>query len=359
MLKKAIDKVMKSGYNTHTGLEVSNRDEYTINKTTTDRVFANIETLDKAMREATTNIDIDYVIAGGAVRDGLMGLPPKDYDIFLNLSRLDPEDEDGRDDLITLLNYNFHDKVRANIPLIRGDFETPWTVHNEAYKAMENTFFVYEHVFGGEEEPMAAIGNDNTYQLIYRKNNPDIGTDPLGFVVNNFDWPLTKAYYKDGKVFVGQEFADAFKTKKISSTDLNTSRRIRAWIGRYPEDVHFDWKMDLVPEPKLDTQLKYYNTIFDRPIARPEPAPRLAIRDWDPEEWRLGVRNAQFVGEPGRVVQNPAQEIDWPQAAELPPREGVVQLNNAQAEININRAREIFRRVDENQAQDAPAVPEV
>lgn len=253
MLKKAIDKVLNSGYNIRTGLEVSNRDEYTFDKDITDRVFDNINTLDIALREVTANTDVDYLIAGGAVRDGLLGLEPKDYDIFLDLSKTAEMEDDERDDLIALLNYNFHQKVR--LPLFMHDFEQPWQVHNEAYKAikaMENTFFVYEHVFQGQGDraDLAGLERDDTYQIIYRNNSPDISSDPLGFVVNNFDWSLTKAYYKDGKVFVGQQFVDAMKDKKIESTDLNASRRIRSWYQRNFQHVAKAFKISIEPEPQ-------------------------------------------------------------------------------------------------------------
>lgn len=301
MLKKAIDKVFNPGYNTHTGLEVSNRDEYTFDKTITDRVFDNINTLDTALKEVTANTDVNYLIAGGVVRDGLLGLEPKDYDIFLDLSKTAEMEEDERDDLVALLNYNFHENVGPQFP---GAFEIPWPVSEHAYKEMENNFLVYEHAFRGPEDDPARIV-ENTYQIIYRNNSPDISSDPLGFVVNNFDWSLTKAYYKDGKVFVGQQFVDTMKTKKIESTDLNTSRRIRSWYQRNIGIIGTTFKVNLnevVPPETKDI----YRGIYD---------PKLAVREWNPEEWAREVR--AVVPEPGLI--NPADE--------LPPLQGQIQLN--------------------------------
>ena len=319
MLKKAIDKVFNPGYNTHTGLEVSNRDEYTFDKSITDRVFDNINTLDVALKEVTANTDVNYLIAGGAVRDGLLGLEPKDYDIFLDLSKTAEMEDEERDDLIALLNYNFHQKVRPLNALLRGDFEIPWQVHDEAYKTLPNCFLVYEHVF---EE-------DNNYQLIYRKNNPDIASDPLGFVVNSFDWSLTKAYCKDGKVFVGQQFVDTMKTKHIESDDYETSRRIQSWFNR---------------------NMGVIGTTF-----------KVSLNEVEPKDIYRGIYKENFYVHP-----NPAQEIDWPQAGladELPPLQGQIQLNAAhQAELDRQFWNGVQWRVaqrNENQVEVAPAMPEV
>lgn len=310
MFKKAIDKVSNPSYNIRTGLEVSNRDEYTFNKTITDRIFTNIETLDEALRDVASNLDIDYLIAGGVVRDALLGLEPKDYDIFLDLSKTTEMEDEERDDLITLLNYTFHQKVRLENPLLRGDFEIPWEVHNETYKAMDNTsFFVYEHVFQGKNNDNQEL--DDTYQLIYRKNNPDITTDPLGFVVNNFDWSLTKAYYKDGKVFVGQQFVDTMETTEINLNGLdNTSLlRIKSWFNRHNPSY---FKDPMIPEKTMnDGRFEVVQKIQGR----------------DPNVFLRGARmenNLQF---------NP----EWRQP-----------LNGVWEHID-----------NENQGQNAPALPEV
>lgn len=305
MLKKAIDKVLNPGYNIRTGLEVSNRDEYTFNKDITDKVFDNINTLDEALKEVTANLDVDYLIAGGAVRDGLLGLEPKDYDIFLDLSKTAEMEDEERDDLIALLNYNFHQKVRLENPLLRGAFEIPWVVHNEAYKAMENTFFVYEQVFQGRDNNN--LDRDDIYQLIYRKNNPGIGTNPLGFIVDNFDWPLTKAYYKDGKVFVSQQFQNCMEDKSIESTDTETSRRIQSWFNRNIDVIGTSFVLKIVK---------------DAPIV-----PSSTTKFWDPDVFLRGA---------GNVQPNPARNHNL--------------LDDIQ-----------WRAVDnnENQGQNAPAVPEV
>lgn len=299
MLKKAIDKALNSGYNIRTGLEVSNREEYTFDKAITDRVFANLKFLDEVLKEVVEPTGLNYVIAGGSVRDGLLGLEPKDYDIFLDLSPVAELEDEEREDFIALLNYNFHEKVGPQFP---GIFETPWPVHESAYKDMENNFLVYEHAFRGPEDDPARLV-ENAYQIIYQNNSPDISSDPLGFVVNNFDWSLTKAYYKDGKVFVGQQFVDTMKDKKIESTDLTTSRRIRSWYQRNFQHVANAFKISIEPEP---------------------PA-----------------------------ALNPADE--------LPPLQGQIQLNEARLVHQDFLDGIQWRAVDnnENQAEVAPAVPEV
>lgn len=323
MLKKAIDKVLNSGYNIRTGLEVSNREEYTFDKAITDRVFTNLKFLDETLSKVSP---IPYVIAGGAVRDGLLGLEPKDYDIFLDMSPVAEMEDDERVDFIALLNYNFHEKVGPQFP---GVLETPWPVSNPAYKDMENNFLVYEHAFRGPADDPARIV-ENTYQIIYRNNSPDISSDPLGFVVNNFDWPLTKAYYKDGKVFVGQQFVDTMKTKKIESTDLTTSRRIRSWYQRNFHRVAKAFKISIEPVASFyDIETTTTGTTAN-------------LRMWDP-------------------IRPPAAINEWPRADELPPRQGQIQLNQARLvhQDFLDGVQWGVADNNENQAEVAPAVPEV
>lgn len=350
MLKKAIDKVLNSGYNIRTGVEVSNRDEYTFDKAITNRVFHNIGFLDEALKEVVEPTGLSYVIAGGAVRDGLLGLEPKDYDIFLDLSPVAELEDEEREDFIALLNYNFHDKVGLQFPNV---FETPWIVSEPAYKDMESNFLVYEHAFRGPNDDPARI-TENTYQLIYRSNSPEIGTDPLGFVIDKFDWSLTKAYYKDGKVFVGQQFVDAMKTKRIESTDLDTSRRIRSWYQRNFHHVAKAFKVSIEPEPPAAS-------VYDDPTKLGPLTTRL-----DPDVFLRGARG---------VNERPAAINDWPQVNDLGQRIEIVnnpaaeianeiqQLNDAhRAELDRQFWNDIqWRAVDnnENQAQVAPAVPEV
>ena len=339
MLKKAIDKLTNSGYNIRTGVEISNRDEYTFDKTITDRVFHNINFLDEALKEVVEPTGLSYVIAGGAVRDGLLGLEPKDYDIFLDLSPVAELEDEEREDFIALLNYTFHEKVGLQFPNV---FETPWIVSNPAYKDMESNFLVYEHAFRGPNDDPARV-TENTYQLIYRNNSPEIGTDPLGFVLDKFDWSLTKAYYKDGKVFVGQQFADTMKTKRIESTDLETSRRIRSWYQRNFGHVAKAFKVSIEPEPPAAS-------VYDETTAT-----RL-----DPDVFLRGARG---------VNERPAAINDWPQVNDLGQRIEIVNRPLAGADL-LQRQVELdrqflngvqWRAVDnnENQAQVAPAVPEV
>jgi len=346
MLKKDIDKVLNSGYNIRTGLEVSNREEYTFDKAITDRVFTNLKFLDETLSKVSP---IPYVIAGGAVRDGLLGLEPKDYDIFLDMSPVAEMEDDERIDFVALLNYNFHEKVGLQFP---GVFETPWPVSNPFYKDMENNFLVYEHAFRGPADDPARLV-ENTYQIIYRNNSPDISSDPLGFVVNSFDWSLTKAYYKDGKVFVGQQFVDTMKDKKIESTDLNTSRRIRSWYQRNFQYVAKAFKISIEPEPPA-AGIYDIETTTTGTIANP--------RMWDPDVFLRGARGARFV---------PAAINDWPQAEDVAGRIEIVNNPIAPAGQRIDaiirqnpewrqRPDGVWEQVNnENQAEVAPAVPEV
>lgn len=343
MLKKALDKVMNSGYNIRTGVEVSNREEYTFNKAITDRVFTNLKFLDEALKET---VELPYLIAGGAVRDGLLGLEPKDYDIFLDMSPIADLDDDERVDYIALLNYNLHERVGLQH---LGGFETPWPVHNPAYKDMENNFLVYEHAFRGEQDDPMRI-QENTYQLIYRKDSAEIKDNPLGFVEQGFDWPLTKAYYKDDKVFVSQQFRNCMDNRVIESDDQNTSRRIRSWYNRNNMGVVGGFKLKIEPEILTYGSLKtkgMFTTaaaigiqandarrveVMDRVANVVEQ--RLNVREWRPEVWEDGVRNAQFGGE-------------------LPPREGVIQLNEADPlDFNDDWG-------NNEEAEVAPAVPEM
>lgn len=267
MLKKAIDKVLNPGYNIRTGVEVSNREEYSFNKDITNRVFDNIKFLDEALKET---VELPYVIAGGAVRDGLLGLEPRDYDIFFDMSSIAGLDEDELDDYIALLNFTFHERMGMAL----GGFETPWPVHNPEYENMENNFLVYEHVFRGMRDDLMAI-QENSYQLIYRNNSPEIGSNPLDFVEQQFDWPLTKAFYKDDKVFVSQQFRNCMDSRVIESDDLDTSKRIRRWYDRNNTGLVGGFKLKITEQVYYGTtaastwttgnKLKIYNYVDQGP----------------------------------------------------------------------------------------------
>lgn len=266
MLKKVIDKVSNLGYNIRTGVEVSNREEYSFNHYLTKQVFNNIEMLDTALTEVLAGTNISHLIAGGCVRDALLGLYPKDYDIFLDLSQvIKVLDDDELDDLVSLTNYNIHRRIRIPTEW----WEIPRAVHVEAYKRLPDCFLVYEHAFNGVNGADINAVHEDVYQLIYRKNNPDIATDPVSFVNNNFDWGLTKAVLRDGKVIVGQDFVEVMKTKEIKTEDLDTSRRIRNWLNRN-ELKNFNVSLAAEPTVARDNSsalgaLRKYNQWRQRP----------------------------------------------------------------------------------------------
>ncbi len=159
------------------------------------------------------------VIAGGAVRDMFFGVPPADYDIFMDLS---PFTEDEKDDALLLTAMRFREAVgltERDAPL--------YDKHNGHYEQELGSFMVYE------------CNTPNfTFQLIGH-NNPLLTTNPKQFVEESFDWSLTKALYDPlhGKPEFCDEFLETLRTGVIKPKDDSSYNRARNWLDwRHGQD---------------------------------------------------------------------------------------------------------------------------
>lgn len=225
--KKFLDKLSKEWYNVFTRLGKKvpmdpNFFETYIAKQTRNRQklrrlgLGHLEQLVELLNKAVLPDTRVPVIAGGSVRDMFFGLPPNDYDIFMDLS---PFTDDEKDDALLLTAMRLREALgltEENAPL--------YAKHKGHYEAVLNAFMVYECM-----APMY------TFQLI-GYNNPLLTTNPKQFVEESFDWSLTKALYDPlhGKPEFCEEFLETLQTGVIKPKDDSAYSRASTWL---------DWRL--------------------------------------------------------------------------------------------------------------------
>lgn len=165
-------------------------------------------------------------IAGGSIRDTVFGLPPRDYDVFLDVHELS---EDEKDDHVLLFGtYVLEQLFPFNPPSVRQlDGYT-----RDTPQALEKDFVVYENVTGLPK-----------IQFIGRTQTKDE-------LLSSFDWPLTKAMYnpETGDFIFDDAFINCMNTRKIKCRDQEEDARVANWVSRYagrygkcPFDVEYSY----------------------------------------------------------------------------------------------------------------------
>lgn len=162
------------------------------------------------------------VIAGGAVRDMIFGLTPKDYDIFFDISKLESEEVE---DTCVLLSSMFLEDQTPNDP-------SRWTALPKGKDyggavdrwGKEGEFVVYEG-YSNEDTTVQFIGHSNDL----------LDKSPITFAEDYFDWCLTKAVYDPltETVQLGKDFLKALETEVIDGTE--SIFRISKWKDRYEQ----------------------------------------------------------------------------------------------------------------------------
>lgn len=175
------------------------------------------------------------IIAGGAIRDLLLGKVPKDYDIFVDISDLD---KDEADDLL-LLYANELSRV-GGVPY--GDY--PYPVGGDEYAGtVAEDMVVYEiYPFGG----VCAT------QVIGRRSKP-LDT------VNSFDYNLVKGYYDPvEEIFhLSEELLKGFENKEIiRDDDTKTERRVNNLPLYWKYKI--EWKVTTKTKSDEAVEQKYY-----------------------------------------------------------------------------------------------------
>lgn len=172
------------------------------------------------------------VIAGGAPRDMAYGLAPKDYDVFIDLSSFS---DDEKDDVVNLLGiYTLeHLGTKEDFSFIK-DIKMK-KEEGKACSGKQGPFLVYGHArYGFAAQDWNALTDKINPQTVIQfigHSSPLLGTDPLAFVNENFDWELTKCLYDPLKE--EYEFSDAFNKASVERVltfkDSRTQNRIANW----------------------------------------------------------------------------------------------------------------------------------
>ena len=154
-------------------------------------------TFDTAAKETGNNV----VVAGGAVRDILLGYRPKDLDVFVTDVTDDLDDE----------NVYFSEVLRRLDP---ETYQTPFlTKAHQAYLPSAG-LCVYGYMYGAY--PVDVMTTSKT----------------LEETLEGFDHDLVQCYMKDGKYYVSPNFLSTVKANRVASRDENTHYRLKNWKKR-------------------------------------------------------------------------------------------------------------------------------
>lgn len=167
------------------------------------RAFATI------VGETNDKIGTKAFIAGGAIRDSLLGYTPRDIDIFIPLTADDDKDDEA---------VYFSEIFRQKAKIFGADFEAAIKEEGSlSYDKDELAAYtlVSHHARFGAPPP----------QVIAREGS-------LEDIVNSFDYDLVKAYYHEGKIMVAETLPDIVKKGRITVDTLKAKHRLSVWRRR-------------------------------------------------------------------------------------------------------------------------------
>lgn len=216
--EKHLDNVTELLYNIRTrykekGNKMTIRKEtFSTNVDTTisnDRILSEEYAL---VKELSTKVGCTAVIAGGSVRDTLLGLPFRDIDIFI--LGTGPEDDDNVV-YFTELYREKRPRLDKAASAIGGGYD--YKVHFPGY---EFTSANLDQGVGFNElmefRPVQFIGR--------QEETPED-------LVDSFDYDLVRCWY-DGEYHIDSRFELALKGKRVPSNSQHTYERIHAWKQR-------------------------------------------------------------------------------------------------------------------------------
>ena len=224
--KKYLDNISNLLYNIRTGYKKKgyimnvDKETFSTNREQTALLDGKISSLYKVASEAADTVGASVVIAGGSVRDALLGLPVRDFDIFF----LGIDAEEG-DDTVVYLSELMKDRIpelgsRAATPI--GNYHT--ILLNSPTKGK---FLGYE--FTSRHLPrdvnFAQIQAFKTIQIIGRSEaTPEE-------LVDSFDYDLVRCWY-DGSYNIDNRFELSLKSKRVPTEGNDTYDRVQRWKSR-------------------------------------------------------------------------------------------------------------------------------
>jgi hypothetical protein len=228
-----VDKLADSGYNIRTGYKEIPYINTTKNVHQSNQDITGLTIVADNLKKVSSNYGIKPVIAGGAIRDILLGYYPKDHDVFIDVSKF-AEDPDALQDFIDVFLYDFCVSVSGG----NTNFDFPYSIKpknndttltvwaNEEYKDMEGTFEVREWwpTYVNAQCPI---------QFIFMKE-PMIEEDAGQFISDKFDYSLVKCYMdiETQKIYASDEFMKDIDATRITVKDESTRLRVNRWANR-------------------------------------------------------------------------------------------------------------------------------
>lgn len=269
--QKRLDKDLVSWYNTR---KKSVKKRYDLKKITEEFVLStdkrvskvsneDIFSISKALKIVAEEFNIRCpIIAGGAIRDTVYGLTPKDIDVFFDTSSV-PEDD--REDftlmvgLRTLEELSKIPKYEAFLlPLMRehsksiNSFDSTYVTKTKTNQKEWKTFFVYDGLFNTglldalwndlPEEVDDYVGEElirsPSIQFIGRPEEFLSKDDPSG-LLDTFDWSLTKGLFDPTtmKYHLSEEFLNQTTQATIEVSNNHEFERAYFWTLRMAEDT--------------------------------------------------------------------------------------------------------------------------
>lgn len=224
--KKYLDNISNLLYNIRTGYKKKgyimnvDKETFSTNREQTALLDGKISSLYKVASEAADIVGASVVIAGGSVRDALLGLPVRDFDIFF----LGIDAEEGDDTVVYLSEL-----MKDRIPELGSRAATPIANYSNILlnSPTKGKFVGYE--FTSRHLPRDVDFNQiHAFKPIQIIGRSEATPEEL---VDSFDYDLVRCWY-DGSYNIDNRFELSLKSKRVPTEDNNTYDRVQRWKSR-------------------------------------------------------------------------------------------------------------------------------
>lgn len=218
-------------------------EQYSFNREVSEANKQSVLKVSTALNHAleTELPDLGYgIVAGGAIRDTILGLPVNDYDIFIDVSSVS---EDEKDDMALLLADRLRDLSEdvmggaAFTNMYRYQpFEGEYH-QNFIPKGEKQTTIKAIYCLDFELDMAAARAVDFEDIPIIRAqviahDDQRIATNPLAFV-DGFDYSLVRGLVYNGQWQFAPELIAELESREITVETETCEARVRRWIDRH------------------------------------------------------------------------------------------------------------------------------
>jgi len=224
--KKYLDNISQLLYNIRTGYKKKgyimnvNKEAFSTNREQTALLDGKISSLYKIASEAADTVGARVVIAGGSVRDALLGLPVRDFDIFF----LGIDAEEG-DDTVVYLSELMKDRS----PELGSHAATPIAnYHTILLNSPTKRKFVGYEFTSRHLRRDVDFNQMQAFKPIQIIGRSEATPEEL---VDSFDYDLVRCWY-DGSYNIDNRFELSLKSKRVPTEDNDTYDRVQRWKSR-------------------------------------------------------------------------------------------------------------------------------